>query len=103
MKYTNQIVILLSSFAFLGLTTNAYSNPQSAHGDLSEDMSSISKPLHPITAPKPETKYAMKIIKPSPGYDCKIVRVTPDPDINYMIRNVGPEPRDPFIGRDIGP
>ena len=97
MKYANQIICLLSSLAWLGLSTNAYGNSQSAHGGRPEKLPSISKPQHPITLPKPETKYSMRIIEPSPSTECKIMYVMPDPDINYTIRNVGPKFGNPSI------
>lgn len=100
MKNADQIVVLLSTLVCLGLSAPAYGNPQSAHEDLSGNLPSVSKPGHPISPPRPETKYSMKIITPSLDIDYEIVSVTPDPSVNFTIRNVGPELGNPFMRGD---
>lgn len=44
-----------------------------------------------ITVSGSQTRYSMKVIKPDPNVDYKIVRITPDPDVDYKIIVIDPE------------
>lgn len=98
MKNTSKLIGLCGCLLFMGTGGTAYGSPQHIPDALAERLPGIQRPALPLPAPEKETEFTMRIIKPAPGAECKIMYVTPDPSIDYKIRIYDPQSRSSFIG-----